>query len=177
MTDPIPDPLLPESARAADEAWMRLALTLANEAAARGEIPVGALVVHAPSGGAAGRVGEKAHIVGRGFNLREAENDPSAHAEIVAMREAGRALGSWRLTDCTLYVTLEPCPMCAGAMVQGRVARVVYGCTDPKAGAVDTLYRLCSDERFNHRPQVTGGVLAAECAAVLKTFFAQRRGR
>jgi tRNA(adenine34) deaminase len=150
------------------ELWMRQALALAREAAERGEIPVGAIVVHHPAGA-------EARVIGRGFNLREQEKDPSAHAEIVAMREAGRALGVWRLNDCTLYVTLEPCPMCAGAMVQGRVERVVFGCTDPKAGAVATLYQICTDTRLNHRLEVIGGILAEECAAVLREFFAARR--
>jgi tRNA(adenine34) deaminase len=151
-----------------DETWMKEALALARQAAAEGEIPVGALVVHHPAEGAA-------RIIGRGFNRREAEHDPTAHAEIVAMREAGKELGTWRLTGCTLYVTLEPCPMCAGAMVQGRLERLVYGCADPKAGAVDTLYRLCTDDRLNHRVEVVAGVLAEEAAALLKGFFAARR--
>jgi len=144
------------------------ALALAGEAGRVGEIPVGAVVVHHPSGGVA-------RVIGRGYNRREVESDPSAHAEIVAMREAGRELGSWRLVECTLYVTLEPCPMCAGAMVQGRVERVVYGCADPKAGAVDTLYQLCTDGRLNHRMDVVAGVRAQEAAALLKEFFAARR--
>ena len=148
--------------------WMGEALALAREAAERGEIPVGAVVVHHPEGAVP-------RVIGKGFNLREQEKDPSAHAEIVAMREAGRVLGLWRLLDCTLYVTLEPCPMCAGAMVQGRVERVVFGCTDPKAGAVTTLYQICSDPRLNHRVEVIGGVLAEECATVLREFFALRR--
>jgi tRNA(adenine34) deaminase len=150
------------------EAWMEQALALARQAAAEGEIPVGALVVWHPAG-------QEPRIIGRGFNRREAEHDPSAHAEIVAMREAGRALGSWRLLDCTLYVTLEPCPMCAGAMVQARLPRVVYGCTDPKAGAVDTLFQLCTDVRLNHRLEVVKGVMACEAAGLLKEFFARRR--
>jgi tRNA(adenine34) deaminase len=151
-----------------DEQWMNEALALAREAAAAGEIPVGAIVVHhAP--------GDAPRIIGRGFNRREAENDPSAHAEIVAMREAGAFLKSWRLLDCTMYVTLEPCPMCAGGIVQARLKRLVYGCTDPKAGAVDTLFKLCTDERLNHRVEVAGGVLAEECGRVLKEFFSARR--
>jgi tRNA(adenine34) deaminase len=149
--------------------WMEAALALAREAGAAGEIPVGAVVVHHPAGG-------EPRVIGAGFNRREAEDDPSAHAEIVAMRAAGKVLGSWRLVDCTLYVTLEPCPMCAGAMVQGRVERVVYGCTDPKAGAVETLYKLCSDVRLNHRVEVIGGMRAEEAAGLLRAFFAARRG-
>jgi len=147
---------------------MKQALELARQAAAQGEIPVGALVVYHPAGAAP-------RVIGRGFNRREAENDPSAHAEIVAMREAGRELGTWRLNNCTLYVTLEPCPMCAGAMVQGRVERVVFGCTDPKGGAVETLYTICTDPRLNHRLAVVRGVLEEEAALVLREFFAARR--
>jgi tRNA(adenine34) deaminase len=156
-------------------AWMREALELARAAAAAGEVPVGAIVVHHPGRSAGSGAGSVGRIIGRGFNRREAHDDPSAHAEIVAMREAGRSLGTWRLENCTLYVTLEPCPMCAGAMVQGRVDRLVYGCTDPKAGAVDTLYQLCTDPRMNHRLEVVGGVLAEESAALLRAFFAARR--
>jgi tRNA(adenine34) deaminase len=150
--------------------WMREALTLARQAAAEGEIPVGAIVVHHPAGGA-----PRGGIIGRGYNRREAENDPSAHAEIVAMRQAGQALGTWRMVDCTLYVTLEPCPMCAGAMVQGRLDRLVYGCPDPKAGCVDTLYQLCTDPRFHHRVEVIRNILSDEAAQLLRDFFASRR--
>jgi len=148
--------------------WMGEALALARKARELGEIPVGAIVVHHGAD-------MEPRIIGRGFNRREVDDDPSAHAEIVAMREAGRVLKSWRLLACTLYVTLEPCPMCAGAMVQGRVERVVYGCADPKAGAVDTLYHLCTDVRLNHRLEVVAGVEAAAAAGVLKEFFAARR--
>lgn len=150
------------------DVWMKHALDLARQAAVAGEIPVGAIVVHHPIAG-------PARIIGRGYNRREADHDPSAHAEIVALRQAGQELGTWRMVDCTLYVTLEPCPMCAGAMVQGRLERLVYGCADPKAGAVDTLYRLCSDERLNHRVEVVSGILAEPAAALLKAFFAARR--
>ena len=155
----------------ADEhvSWMRQALELGRQAATQGEIPVGAIVVYHPPGA-------PPRVIGQGYNRREADNDPSAHAEIVAMRQAGVALQSWRLLDCTLYVTLEPCPMCAGAMVQARLPRVVYGCADPKAGAVDTLFQLCTDSRLNHRLEVVPGVLADEAAALLRDFFAQRRG-
>src|SRR5438045_816670 len=127
---------------------MRHALSLARQAAAVGEVPIGCVVVHDTSG----------QVVGTGFNRRLLDHDPTAHAEVVALREAGRALGHWRLLDCTLYVTLEPCPMCAGAVVNARVPRLVYGCDDPKAGAVRTLYQLCQDPRLNHRGQVRGGV-------------------
>ena len=153
-----------------DEFYMGAALELGRQAAAIGEIPVGAVVVHHPSGG-------EARIVGKGMNRREAECDPSAHAEIVAMREAGVALGLWRLLDCTMYVTLEPCPMCAGAIVNARLPRLVYGCTDPKAGVVDTLFQICTDGRLNHRVDVLGGVCAAEAAGLLKEFFGARRGK
>ncbi|HVS71275.1 MAG TPA: nucleoside deaminase [Phycisphaerae bacterium] len=146
------------------------ALALAGQAAACGEIPVGALVVDF-SGGAEGV------LIGAGFNLREREADASAHAEIVAIRQAGKARGSWRLDGCTLYVTLEPCPMCAGAIVNGRLDRVVYGCADPKAGAVETLFRLCGDPRLNHRVEAVGGVRAEEAAELLRAFFAARRGK
>jgi tRNA(adenine34) deaminase len=153
-------------------AWMTSALDLARQAATEGEIPVGAIIVHHPLNPAT-----PPQIIGRGYNRREADNDPSAHAEIVAMRQAGQFLNTWRLVDCTLYVTLEPCPMCAGAMVQGRLQRLVYGCTDPKAGAVHTLYQLCTDPRFNHRLEVIPNILAEESAALLRQFFAVRRTR
>ena len=147
---------------------MAHALELARAAAAQGEIPVGAIVVHHPENA-------EPRIIGRGFNRREADHDASAHAEIVAMREAGAFLKSWRLLDCTLYVTLEPCPMCAGAIVQARLPRLVFGCTDPKAGAVATLYQICTDARLNHRVEVIGGIMPCEAAAELKAFFATRR--
>lgn len=150
--------------------WMNEALALAGMAGAQSEIPVGAIVVHHPAGGFP-------TIIGRGFNQREMDADPSAHAEIVAMRQAGKTLGLWRLVDCTLYVTLEPCPMCAGALVQARLTRLVYGCRDPKAGAVNSLFRLCSDPRLNHRVEVVPDIRAEEAATLLKTFFAARRKR
>lgn len=153
-----------------DDFYMAAALELARQAAAAGEIPVGAVVVHHPPGHAP-------RVIGRGMNRREAQCDPSAHAEIVALREAGAALGLWRLLDCTLYVTLEPCPMCAGAIVNARVGRLVYGCTDPKAGAVETLFQICSDARLNHQVEIVGGVAAPAAAALLKEFFGSRRGK
>jgi tRNA(adenine34) deaminase len=128
-------------------------------------VPIGCVIVHNPT----------ARVIGRGYNRRETDRDPTAHAEILAMREASSALGHWRLLDCTLYVTLEPCPMCAGAIVNARVPRLVYGCDDPKAGAVRTLYRICEDVRLNHRVDVTAGVLADACAALLQRFFRARR--
>ena len=141
------------------------ALDLARAAAAGGEVPIGCVVVHDPTG----------RVIARGANRRVTDHDPTAHAEIVALRQAGQALGHWRLLDCTLYVTLEPCPMCAGALVNARVPRLVYGCDDPKAGAVRTLYQLCEDGRLNHRVEVTGGVLAAEGAELLREFFRAQR--
>ena len=147
------------------ELWMTEAIALARAAMDLGEVPIGCVVVHDPTG----------RVVGRGHNRRETEHDPTAHAEVLAMREAGRALGHWRLIDCTLVVTLEPCPMCAGAIVNARVPRLVYGCDDPKAGAVRTLFQLCSDTRLNHRVDVTAGVLADPCAELLRDFFRRQR--
>jgi len=157
----------PESASGAarDELLMGEALALADEAAARGDVPVGALLVM------------EGRIVGTGFNTREHAGDPTGHAEIVALREACRALRRWRVDGATLYVTLEPCPMCAGALVNARVARLVYGAEDPKAGAARTLYQICDDPRLNHRMEVQGGVLAGPCAARLQRFFQAIRGR
>ena len=146
-----------------DLAIMGHALALAREAILLGEVPVGAVIVR---GG---------RILAQAFNLRETLNDPTAHAERIALTLAGQALGTWRLDGCTLYVTLEPCPMCAGAIVQSRIARVVYGATDPKAGACDTLYQIVTDPRLNHRAVVTGGVLQEECGALLSDFFRARR--
>jgi tRNA(adenine34) deaminase len=149
-----------------DVRWMRAALDEADAAAAAGEVPVGCAVVSA--------TGE---LLATGHNLREGERDPTAHAEIVAMRAAARALGSWRLEGATLYVTLEPCVMCAGAMVNARVARVVWGCDDPKAGACVTLYAIGDDARLNHRFATTRGVLDAECAERLRRFFGALRAQ
>ena len=149
-------------------AWdpvMASALELARLAPAHGDVPVGAVVVDA--GGA---------VVGTGCNDREGAGDPTAHAEVLALRSAAAAVGSWRLTGCTLVVTLEPCTMCAGALVLARVDRVVYGAVDPKAGAAGSLWDVVRDRRLNHRPEVVSGVLADECAAVLRAFFEDRRG-
>lgn len=148
------------------ERWMRSALEEADVAAAKGEVPVGCVIVSSS--------GER---LASGHNLRETDEDPTAHAEIVAIRAAARKLGTWRLEDTTLYVTLEPCVMCAGAMVNARVGRVVYGCTDPKAGACTTLFTIGEDTRLNHRFPSTGGVLAADCADRLKSFFAALRAQ
>jgi tRNA(adenine34) deaminase len=147
------------------EAFMRQALAAAAQAAARGEVPVGAVVV------VGGEVVAVAH------NERETTSDPTAHAEVVALRRAASARGSWRLTDADLYVTMEPCPMCAGALVNARLRRVIYGCDDPKAGAARTLYRLLDDPRLNHRVEVVPGVLAGDCAAALRSFFSRLRER
>ena len=144
---------------------MRLALHQAGLTVAAGDVPVGAVVVDADG-----------VVLGAGFNAREALGDPTAHAEIVALRVAAAAVGNWRLTGCTLVVTLEPCTMCAGALVLARVDRVVFGAADPKAGAVGSLWDVIRDRRLNHRPEVVGGVLADECGSVLSAFFEARRG-
>ena len=146
-----------------DETFMAEALAEARLAAAEGEAPVGAVLV------ADGR------IAGRGRNARERLHDPTAHAEILALQEASRTLGRWRLAGSTMYATLEPCPMCAGALVNARVDRLVYAVTDPKAGAVDTLFDVVRDPRLNHRVEIASGVLAEECGALLREFFRQRR--
>ena len=146
-----------------DERFMREALAEAERARRRGEVPIGAVIVH---GG---------RVVGRGHNLRETAKDPTAHAELIAVRAASARLGTWRLSGATCYVTLEPCAMCAGALVLARVDRVVYGCDDPKGGAVRTLYRLGDDPRLNHRFELEAGVLGEECAAGLTSFFANIR--
>jgi len=148
-----------------DLEMMRRALAAADRAAALGEVPVGCVIARG------------AEVLAETHNLRESLQDPTAHAEIPAIVAAARKVGSWRLCDCTLYVTLEPCPMCAGAIVNARVPRVVYGCDDPKAGAARTLFTLLDDPRLNHRAEVEGGVLAEECAARLRDFFAARRNR
>ena len=146
-----------------DEFYMREALSLARAAECLGEVPVGALVV---------RDGE---IVGRGFNAPIGENDPTAHAEIAALRDAGRFLGNYRLPGCELYVTLEPCAMCAGAILHARIARVIYGARDPKTGVHGSVVDLFAVDRLNHHTQVQGGILADECSKMLSAFFAARR--
>ncbi len=152
------------SAPLSDDAAMRLALEQARAASAHDDVPIGAVVV---------RDGQ---VVAARHNERELTGDPTAHAEVLALRDAAGVVGHWRLLDCTLYVTLEPCVMCAGALVNARIGRLVYGTTDPKAGAVESLYAVCGDERLNHRPPITGGVLAPECGQLLRDFFAARRG-
>ena len=143
---------------------MRAALEEAEKGAAAGEVPVGAVVV-SPEG----------KILGRAYNRPVGAKDPTAHAEILALRQAARKVGNYRLAGCRLVVTLEPCPMCAGAAVAARIAEIVYGAEDPKSGAVSTLYRIASDPRLNHRASVVPGVLSAECSALLKSFFRARR--
>lgn len=155
MTDPVVEAYHPAMRRALDEA---------RRAAAEGEIPVGAVVLDASG-----------EIIGTGRNERERTADPTGHAEIVAMRRAAASLGGWRLAGCTLVVTLEPCTMCAGASVQARLDRIVYGAVDPKAGAVGSLWDVVRDRRLNHRPEVIAEVMSAECAALLIEFFTHRR--
>ena len=146
-----------------DEDWMVLALREAEKAFEEDEVPVGAVVVL------------KGRLIGRGHNLRERLNDPTAHAEIIALSAAADGLGSWRLEGATMYVTLEPCPMCAGALVNARVARLVFGAFDPKAGACGSLFDIPGDPRLNHRVEVSGGVLAAEGGALLTSYFRGKR--
>src|SRR5690606_34263895 len=146
-----------------DEAWMRLALEEARLAASSGDVPVGAVIVRDGA------------VIGRGRNRREQDNDPTAHAEVMAISQAAAVGGAWRLTGCTLYVTIEPCPMCAGALVLARIDRLVYGAADPKTGAAGSLWNIVQDERLNHRLAVTAGVLESECRELIRWFFRQRR--
>ncbi|MBP88232.1 MAG: tRNA-specific adenosine deaminase [Planctomycetaceae bacterium] len=142
---------------------MRMALMQAEEARQQNEVPVGAVIVH----------GER--VVAAAYNQREQLHDPTAHAEMIAITQAAEALGDWRLEGCRLYVTLEPCPMCAGAILQARIPCVVYGATDPKAGAVNTLFHLLDDNRLNHKAEVIPGILAETCGQILTSFFADQR--
>jgi tRNA(adenine34) deaminase len=146
-----------------DQAWMRAALDQAEAARALGEVPIGAVVVL------------DGEIIGRGYNLRETSNDPTTHAEMVAIRQAAEHIGHWRLLDTTLYVTLEPCVMCMGAIILARIPRLVYACRDPRAGAVGSIYDFAQDERFNHKVEVTEGVLGEECSQMLSGFFKELR--
>jgi tRNA(adenine34) deaminase len=148
-----------------DEHWMRWAIAEAERASSLEEVPVGAVVVREDM------------ILGRGYNRRETDRDPTAHAEILTLREAAQVVGGWRLDECTLYVTQEPCPMCAGAVVNARIRRLVYGCDNPKAGSVRTLYQIVEDARLNHRALVESGVLAEECGSLLTRFFQRLRVR
>ncbi|MDA0661076.1 MAG: tRNA adenosine(34) deaminase TadA [Planctomycetota bacterium] len=143
--------------------WMQLALREAVAAMEIGEVPVGAVVVH----------GDR--VVGRGHNQRELLKDPTAHAEILAITQAAASLGNWRLDDCRMYVTLEPCAMCAGAILQARIPQLIYGATDPKAGAVHSIFRLLSDARLNHRCEIRSGLMADACGEILSQFFEQLR--
>ena len=146
-----------------DVTMMQHAIALAKQAEAIDEVPIGAVVFQGDE------------TVGEGFNRKEVDNDPTAHAEMIAISDAAQRLGRWRLQDCTLVVTLEPCPMCAGALVNARMGRIVYGASDPKAGACRTLYEISDDPRLNHRCEITSGVLADECAALLSQFFKAKR--
>lgn len=146
-----------------DQKYMRQALTLAEQAMQQDEVPVGAIVT----------LNNK--VVGSGWNQRESLQDPTAHAEMIAITQAAASISSWRLHECTLYVTLEPCPMCAGAILQARIGRVVFGALDPKAGAVQSLYRMLEDTRLNHRCQVTAGIMAEDCGRILTHFFQLKR--
>ena len=146
-----------------DAEMMRRAIDLARRAWQAAEVPVGAVIYR----------GEE--VLAEAYNLREADRDPTAHAEMIALREASAKINDWRLNDCTLVVTLEPCPMCAGGIVNARVGRLVYGASDPKMGAVESLYQICDDQRLNHRPQVIRGLMAPECRGILREFFKERR--
>lgn len=146
-----------------DYYFMQKALKQAEVAYKKGEVPVGAVVV------------KDGKVTSRGYNLRETTNDPTAHAELLAIKKASKKLDSWRLSGCTLYVTLEPCPMCSGVIVNSRIDRVVFGAYDQKAGCCTTLYHLCNDERFNHRAEILGGVMEEECAKILSDFFKEKR--
>ncbi len=157
MIRPDDNPLQPH------ERWMRAALELARQAFDEGEVPIGAVIVY------------DGRIIGEGYNQRESLKDPTAHAEMIAITQAAQSLETWRLLDCTIYVTLEPCPMCAGAIVLARIPTVIYGTTDPKAGACHSLFQITDDARLNHRAAVLGGVLQPECKALLQEFFAQQR--
>ncbi|HSJ37032.1 MAG TPA: tRNA adenosine(34) deaminase TadA [Planococcus sp. (in: firmicutes)] len=148
-----------------DQHYMRLAIEEANKAGAKGEVPIGAIIVH------------DGNVIARAHNLRETTRNAVTHAELMAIQQACEALDNWRLEDTILYVTLEPCPMCAGAILQSRIPRVVYGARDPKAGCVDSLYRLLNDERFNHQCEVKENVLADECGGLLSQFFRDLRDK
>ena len=160
-----------------DEDYMRLALEEAKRAAELDEVPIGAVVVYHPINPATRKPLASPRIVARACNLRESTQDPAGHAEFLALKQAAQLLGAWRLTGCTVYVTLEPCIMCAGLMHQSRVDRCVYGAFDKKAGALGTLYAVNADERLNHTFEVTPGVLEEECAALLRDFFRSKRKR
>ncbi|MCJ7728405.1 MAG: tRNA adenosine(34) deaminase TadA [Sedimentisphaerales bacterium] len=149
--------------RTVDEQFMRIAIDQAQIAQENGDVPIGAVIVH------------NNQVIAKAYNQREQLQDPTAHAEIIALTQAAAALENWHLNGCTMYVTLEPCPMCAGALVLARIDRLVYGCDDPKTGAVKSLYNITQDSRLNHRLEVTSGVLADECSQILQEFFLKRR--
>jgi len=146
-----------------NERWMKVAVDQAEIAAENGDVPIGAVIIY------------KGQIIGKAYNQREQLNDPTAHAEIIALTQAAEFVGGWRLDGCTIYVTLEPCPMCAGALVLARMDRLVYGCDDPKTGAVKSLFNIVQDNRLNHQLEVSSGVLAEECSKLLQKFFGRRR--
>jgi len=146
-----------------DQCFMKAAIQAAKIAEENGDVPIGAVIVH------------NNQVIAKAYNQREQLQDPTAHAEIIALTQAAAALENWHLNGCTMYVTLEPCPMCAGALVLARIDRLVYGCDDPKTGAVKSLYNITRDSRLNHRLEVTSGVLADECSQILQEFFARRR--
>ncbi len=146
-----------------DQRYMRVAIDQAEIARENGDVPVGAVIVH------------EGHLIAKAYNQREQLQDPTAHAEIIALTQAAEAVGNWHLDNCTIYVTLEPCAMCAGALVLARMDRLVYGCDDPKTGACGSLYNIVQDERLNHRLEVTSGVMEDECRRQLQGFFANRR--
>jgi tRNA(adenine34) deaminase len=146
-----------------DQQYMRIAIDQARIAEENGDVPIGAVIVH------------KDQIIAKAYNQREQLQDPTAHAEIIALTQAASALENWHLNDCSIYVTLEPCCMCAGALVLARIKRLIYGCDDTKTGAVKSLYNIVTDARLNHRVEVTSGVLADQCSAILQEFFARRR--
>jgi tRNA(adenine34) deaminase len=143
--------------------WMKEAILAAHQAEAIDEVPIGAIIVWQDK------------VIGRGYNMRETTLDPTAHAEMIAIRQASAALGAWRLLDCSLYVTLEPCPMCAGAIVQSRIPKIIYGTSDPKAGCAGTLMNLLQEERFNHQVEIFSNVLQHECSELLSNFFRKLR--
>ncbi|CAM3115721.1 tRNA adenosine(34) deaminase TadA [Paenibacillus sediminis] len=147
------------------EYWMREAIREAEKAQSIGEVPIGAIIV------------KDNEVIGRGHNLRETTHDATAHAELIAIKDASKHLSAWRLLDCRLYVTLEPCPMCAGAIVQSRIPQIVYGTTDPKAGCAGTLMNLLQEPRFNHRTEIISGILQEECSSLLTEFFRKLRQR
>jgi len=148
-----------------DERFMRAAIAQAEIAEENGDVPIGAIVVY------------QNQVIAKGYNQRHQLNDPTAHAEIIALTAAAEHIGNWRLQGCTIYVTLEPCPMCAGALVLARLDRLVYACDDPKAGACGSLYNIVQDERLNHKVEISKGVLAKECSSLLQVFFRKRRAK